>query len=131
MADKLEFANTCPTIDGAIDTAKELVERMIDAALETACPLLTQEQLDAQVKIEMDRSFKFIEGAFDDCRESNVQMREAADDQIFMLDGELKESQRIEVDLNARTVELENDLSGADARIVELKDTIEEYKTMK
>lgn len=90
---KLEFMHTCATIDSAISETKDLITTMIDSAVEEACPILTQEQLDACVATQMERTFRYVEQQFEECRNININMRESADAQIDNLNDELLEAQ--------------------------------------
>jgi archaellum component FlaC len=86
-----DYGNTCPKIDDAIRDAKWQMESFIDDLLADACGLLpekTRKELAADYASDL---YNRIEDAFENVRSANVDMRDAADDQISDLKDRIEE----------------------------------------
>lgn len=77
-----DYANTCPTIDKAIDNARDDIENFIDDLLYDACPLLPTEVRLKLTKENTEALYYKISPAFESCRKANEDMRHEAESQI-------------------------------------------------
>ena len=85
-----DYPNTCPKIDSAISEAKEQMESYIEDILIDACGLLpdkTRRELAADYANQL---YRRIEDAFEEVRTTNVDIRDAAEQQISDLKDELE-----------------------------------------
>ena len=95
-----DYGNTCPKIDSAIREAQDQMESFIEDVLIEACGLLpdkTRRELAANYAQDL---YSRIEDAFENVRSANVDMRDAADEQISDLKDKIES-------LKAQIAELE------------------------
>lgn len=97
-----DYRHTCPIIDKAIDSAKEEIESAIDNMLDEACPLFDGKAKREYVIDQSNALYSSLEHLFESVRDSNVDMRDAADEQITELENKIAE-------LEARIEELEKE----------------------
>ena len=84
-----DYANTCPTIDKAINQAKGEIQNFIDDLISDMCPyipMLTRKELALD---NANKLYEYIEDAFETARSSNEKMRDEADSQIASLKDEI------------------------------------------
>jgi len=91
----LNFYQTCPTIDQGIAECKDIIENYLDDMINDINPELYSAEKGKQknniVESFKDMIYNDIEHIFESVRETNVQMREVADEQIRNLEYEVEE----------------------------------------
>ena len=91
----LNFYQTCPTIDQGIAECKDIIENYLDDMVNDINPALYSAEKGKDknniVDSFRDMMYNDIEHIFESVRETNVQMREVADDQIRNLEYEVDE----------------------------------------
>jgi len=86
-----DYANTCPHIDRAIDSARGEIENTFDSLLEEVCPLLPDDFRKAFAKEMAEDLYKNLEDCFEAVRKTNEDMRGEADKQIAALKYEISD----------------------------------------
>lgn len=91
----LNFYQTCPTIDQGIAECKDIIEKYLDDIVNDVNPdfYSAKEGKDKNKIVESFRDMLYndVEHIFESVRETNVKMREVADDQIRELEYEVDE----------------------------------------
>tara|TARA_B100001093_G_scaffold170426_3_gene163296 strand:+ start:2250 stop:2624 length:375 start_codon:yes stop_codon:yes gene_type:complete len=91
----LNFYQTCPTIDQGIAECKDIIEKYLDDLVNDVNPEFysAEKGKDKNKIVESVRDMLYndIEHIFESVRETNVKMREVADEQIRELEYEAEE----------------------------------------
>jgi len=91
----LNFYQTCPTIDQGIAECKDIIEKYLDDLVNDVNPEFysAEKGKDKNKIVESVRDMLYndIEHIFESVRETNVKMREVADEQIRELEHEAEE----------------------------------------
>tara|TARA_R110002153_G_scaffold162052_1_gene314510 strand:+ start:19276 stop:19650 length:375 start_codon:yes stop_codon:yes gene_type:complete len=91
----LNFYQTCPTIDQGIAECKDIIENYLDDMVNDINPEFYSDEKGKNknnvVESFKDMIYNDIEHIFESVRETNVQMREVADEQIRNLEYEVEE----------------------------------------
>jgi len=91
----LNFYQTCPTIDQGIAECKDIIEKYLDDLVNDVNPEFysAEKGKDKNKIVESVRDMLYndIEHIFESVRETNVKMREVADEQIRELEYEVEE----------------------------------------
>jgi peptidoglycan hydrolase CwlO-like protein len=121
----LNFGHTCPTIDGGIGEVKDIIEDFLDDVICENNPAFYRanngDDKNHLIKSLAQNLFNEIEYIFENVRETNSDMREAADHQITELGYEIG-------DLNEEIVQLKEDKEDLEIKIGELKNELEFMK---
>lgn len=81
-----DFNYTCPKIDKEINSVKSIIQDDLEDYIEQLCPLMDKETI---LKLRSDfakQMYEHIESSFETVRETNQDMRAAAENQIKFLD---------------------------------------------
>ena len=88
----LDFPNTCGDIDGQMSEAKGYIRESLERAVEELSPISNGTQAGTDwVSAELVYVWHKVDACFEELRELNVKMREAADDQISDLKDTISE----------------------------------------
>lgn len=82
---RLDFSHTCPQIDKAISAAKSDIESRLSDYIEQLCPLMPAARVSELSRKWGEEMYNEISPAFEAVRETNEDMRKAADEQISNL----------------------------------------------
>ena len=109
-----DFAHTCPKIDKAIGECKDTLKECLASYIESICPYISKDTINS-LSMEWSREmYHSISHCFESVRETNEEMRDAANDQISNLQGEIEE-------LNSQIKDLEDRADELDYEIRDLK----------
>lgn len=89
------FNWTCPTIDAKIKDLKSDLYQAISDVVSDASPLFTGKDKEDFVNTNVDYFYKIIEGYIEEIRETNEDMRKAAEKQIEDLEAVIEEIKNI------------------------------------
>ena len=81
----LDFSHTCPRIDKAISEVKNQIESYLSDYIGELCPLLPSFKVVELSRKWGEEMYNEISPAFESVRETNEDMRKAADEQISNL----------------------------------------------
>ena len=98
------YPHTCPKIDKSIGGIKDRIDNKIESIIEQLCPLMSFEDKRRLTNVWTFELYESIEDLIEDIRDTNVDMRDKAEEQIVQLENELD-------DLKITLIELENELS--------------------
>lgn len=98
------YPHTCPKIDKSIGCIKDRIDNKIDSIIEQLCPLISVEDKRRLTNDWTFELYESIEDLIEDIRDTNVDMRNSAEDQIVQLENEVD-------DLKLTLIDLENELS--------------------
>jgi len=86
----LDYSHTCSDIDREKDSAKEVIHQEISYIITDEMPLPEDHDFDETwINNKVDEIWDRVDSCFEVCRETNVDMRKAADDQISDLESEI------------------------------------------
>jgi len=110
----LNFYQTCPTIDQGIAECKDIIENYLDDMVNDINPEFYSDEKGKNknnvVESFKDMIYNDIEHIFESVRETNVQMREVADEQIRNLEYEVEEMSSELEDLKIQHEEAEKQI---------------------
>lgn len=105
-----DYQWTCPIIDKNIDNARDIIKDFLESTIEEFCPMINRNDLYKFSKQYADMLFSNLESCFESTRESNQDMRKAADLQISDLESEI-------ADLKDQIADLEDKISNFEKQI--------------
>lgn len=95
MSMSLDFKDTCPEIDQQMYESKEAIKQCLDEAAFDLCPMFAEANGGKDKNLWLDDALNHVwfkvDACFEELREINVKMREAADYQIEELEERVKE----------------------------------------
>lgn len=98
------YPHTCPKIDKSIDTVKDRINNKIESIIEQLCPLIPTEDRRSLSNEWTFELYESIEDLIEEIRNTNINMRNSAEEQIVRLENDVD-------DLKITLIELENELS--------------------
>lgn len=84
------FDNTCPSIDKQIKDAKQIIANHIEDVVFGVKPEMKSEEKSYIVSDESKILFERLEDVFENVRQTNIDMRDAAEIQIARLESEIE-----------------------------------------
>ncbi len=100
-----DFPYTCPKVDKAIGEAKSNIQSDLDDILSDACGLLPARERGDLAQQYTEKIYKNIEDCFEAVRDTNCDMRDAAESQIRSLESKVSD---LEFDIENLKRQLEN-----------------------
>lgn len=91
MARIFDYPDTCPKINKLIAKAESEIDSFLDQLLDEACPLLSGEHRRNVLNGWVKNLYATLEPIFEEVRETNADMRSAAEDQITSIRDEIAE----------------------------------------
>ena len=88
----LDFPHTCPKIDRAISSAKDILRTYFDEVISDVCPYISAETRKQLAEGNAESVYSQIEELFEGVRELNADMRRQAERQISDLEDELRDA---------------------------------------
>jgi len=77
-----KYSLTCPKIDKSIVKCRKKVEKSLKSLIHKLCPMIPDSSVNKIAKEETETVFVSLEDIFEEVRETNSNMRKAAEDQI-------------------------------------------------
>lgn len=86
-----DYPYTCPTIDRHIKDAKDNIQSILDSLISDICPMIPTEVREQIAQDHANKMYGDLEDIFEGVRDTNHQMRRAAEHQVSELESEVSD----------------------------------------
>jgi predicted nuclease with TOPRIM domain len=125
----LDFRYTCPEIDENKASFEEDIEVHLSNMLDECNPLLEGEQKKSFVKHYMNSIYTCLESAFEQVRQTNIDMRGKAEEQLEDAEYKIEQLNDEVSHLNEEVSSLKDEVSLLEDKVYDLETQIEEFES--
>ena len=120
-----DYSWTCPDIDREIGNAKDCIQEFIVDLLEEACPLLSKKDKEEYATDYTNVLYERLESCFETVRETNVNIREAAEEQISDLEDDMANIEAEIKEKEDEIIHLQDEISSLEDEITQMESEME------